>query len=93
MFSCKSLLGLCLIGLFSACTPVTPVVSDFNGASVKIQRSTLTTDTEDQAKAKTMAEATRICQAGGKARAEPASTRTLPGDNYTAEDLFLCLDR
>lgn len=88
-----------ILGIFataavvSACTPVAPVVSDFNGASVKIQRSTLTSDTEEQAKAKTLAEATRICKAGGKMRAEPASTRVLPGDNYIAEDLFLCLER
>lgn len=89
-----SLIGLAaLVISVAACAPVSPVVSDYNGASVKIQRSTLTSDTEEEAKAKTLAEATRICQSGGKRRAEPASTRNLPGDNYTAEDLFLCLDR
>jgi hypothetical protein len=83
---------LVVVGL-SACMPVQPVVSDFNGASVKIQRATLVSDTVDEAKAKTLAEATRICQSGGKARAEYASSRMLPGDTYTAEDLYLCLDR
>ncbi|SIS86856.1 hypothetical protein [Paracoccus saliphilus] len=84
--------SIAIAGL-SACTPVDPIVSDFNGASVKIQRNTLTSDSEEVAKSKTLAEATRICQAGGKARAEPASTRTLPGNEYVVEDLFLCLDR
>ncbi|SEO13179.1 hypothetical protein SAMN04489859_10375 [Paracoccus alcaliphilus] len=85
--------GSIILGALAGCAPVSPIVSDFNGASVKIQRSTLTSDTLEQAKAKTQAEATRICQAGGKTRAEPASTRMLPGDSYIAEDLFLCLDR
>lgn len=82
-------LPLAFLGL-SACMPVQPVVSDFNGASVKIQRATLVSDTEEEAKAKTLAEATRICMAGGKARAEFASTRSLP--DYVTEDLYLCLD-
>lgn len=84
--------GVAVIAL-TACAPVTPIVSDFNGSSVKIQRHTMTSDSEEIAKGKTLAEATRICQAGGKARAEPASTRMLPGDSYTAEDLYLCLDK
>lgn len=80
------------VAVLSGCTPATPIVSDYNGASVKIQRQTLTSDSEDAAKAKSLAEATRICQAGGKQRAEPASTRALPSNNYVVEDLFLCLD-
>ena len=83
------ILPFAFLGL-TACMPVQPVVSDFNGASVKIQRQTLVSDTEDEAKAKSLAEATRICQAGGKVRAEYASTRALP--DYTVEDLFLCLE-
>lgn len=74
-----------------SCGPVTPVVSDFNGASVKLQRSTLVADDEATIKSKMQTEATRICQAGGKPRAEYASTRLI--DDYLAEDLYLCLER
>ncbi|WP_312529923.1 hypothetical protein [Paracoccus sp. (in: a-proteobacteria)] len=83
-------ISLGLIAL-TACVPVTPVVSEFNGASVKIRRHTLSSDNEEVAKSKTLAEANRICQAGGKKRAEPASTRMVA--DYEAEDLFLCLDK
>lgn len=61
-----------------------PVVSDFNGASVKIQ--TYLTSQEEMANALT--EAQRICGTAGK-RAEFASTRYM--GNYAYEHLYLCL--
>jgi len=62
----------------------TPVVSDFNGSSVKIQESF----GGRAPSAETKAEAARICGKVGK-KAEGASTRELP--NYQTEYLFLCL--
>ncbi len=78
--------AIAALGL-AACVPATPVVSDFNGSSVKIQVSQMAD--QEEAKANAQAEATRICQQGGKRRAEPASTRTVA--DYTSELLFLCL--
>ena len=73
--------------LLAGCIPPPqPVVSDFNGDSVKIQIASY----GDPADAKTpsQAEADRICAKRGR-RAEYASTRTLP--DYTLENLYLCL--
>ncbi len=70
----------------TACLEANPIVSDFNGASVKIQTSQFAT--EVSAKDATQAEADRICGQAGK-RAEYASTRVLP--NYMFESLYLCL--
>ncbi|MBN2631595.1 MAG: hypothetical protein JXR75_13775 [Rhodobacteraceae bacterium] len=64
-----------------------PVVSDFNGDSVKIQSDAFLAPKQS---AETDAEALRICRAGGKRRAEYASTRQLP--NYISEHLYLCLN-
>lgn len=80
-------LALGALGTLAACVPATPVVSDYNGASVKIQTSALAS-TEDQ-KTVTQAEASRICGKVGK-RAEYASTIT-NSDTYTSEHLYLCL--
>lgn len=74
--------------LLVACTPPNPIVSDFNGDSVKIQSSQFEDAKESQAAAQI--EADRICQRGNRKRAEYASTRSLP--NYLNEHLFLCLD-
>lgn len=68
----------------SACVPTEPVVSDFNGASVKLV---------DYASGKTeenQAEATRICRAGGKQRAEYASS-SYNSYTYQSQHLYLCL--
>lgn len=65
----------------------TPVVSDYNGASVKLQTSSW--ESAETTKAKTQAEATRICAKTGK-RAEYASTTTNP-NTYISEHLYLCL--
>lgn len=73
--------------LLVGCVPATPVVSDFNGSSVKIQTSQFAD--VDEAKASSQAEADRICRQGGKKRAEYASSRTVA--EYTSEHLFLCL--
>ena len=63
---------------------VAPVVTDFNGSSVKL--------VEDfgarKPSAATVAEAQRICGKVGKT-SEAASSRALP--NYQTEYLFLCL--
>lgn len=77
--------SLFVVGLFlSACGPIVPVVSDFNGSSVKIQEPFGTLEPTAQ----TVAEAGRICGKVGK-KAEYASTVALP--NYQSEYLFLCL--
>lgn len=73
--------------VLAGCIPATPVVSDFNGSSVKIQTSALSDNAEADAKAQ--AEADRICKKGGKRGAEFASTRALP--DYVTERLYLCL--
>ena len=76
---------LASILILSACD-ATPVVSDFNGSSVKIQTSALTSVKE--ARASSQAEANRICGKVGK-HAEYASTRAAA--DYVAEHLYLCL--
>ena len=71
--------------LVSACDiPSNAVVSDFNGVSVKITASILSTNAE----AETQAEAERICAKGGKLNAERVSQRSLP--DYAVEYLFIC---
>lgn len=76
-----------LLGL-AACEPMPGIVSDYNGASVKIRQDTTLSvaAVTDQI----TAEAERICRAGGKGRAEYASTMAHP-NGYYAEHLFLCL--
>lgn len=69
--------------LFAGCVTA-PVVSDFNGASVKV------VDYASGQTAENQAEATRVCRAGGKQRAEYASTSYNP-NSYQSEHLFLCL--
>jgi len=71
--------------VLSACdTP--PVVSDFNGSSVKIQTSAFTSVKE--ARTSSQAEASRICGKVGK-HAEYASTSAAA--DYVSEHLYLCL--
>lgn len=83
----KTVLALAAGLALTACTlpEEVPVVSDFNGDSVKLQMSTFGSD-----RAKLDAEAQRICQRGGKRRAEAASSRQL--GNYQVEYLYLCLN-
>jgi starvation-inducible outer membrane lipoprotein len=76
-------LTMFVMAMLSACAAV-PVVSDFNGSSVKIQSSSLAEDARDA----TQGEADRICSKVGKT-AEYASTRQLP--DYNVEFLYLCL--
>jgi hypothetical protein len=71
----------------AACGAPTPIVSDYNGSAVKIQLSSLIDGSRND---ETDAEATRICKAGGKGRAEYASSRDM-GD-YNMEHLYLCLN-
>lgn len=76
-------------GMFAlAACDVPPIVSDYNGDSVTIVTSAF--QTTEAALPAAQAEATRICQTGGKTRAEYASTRTNP-NTYESFNLFLCL--
>jgi glycerate-2-kinase len=77
-------LRIFLIPLMLAGCVTTPIVSDFNGSSVKIVESFGGTKPSEA----TIAEAKRICAKVGKT-AEGASARSLP--NYDTEYLFLCL--
>jgi hypothetical protein len=63
---------------------ITPVISDFNGNSVKLQQSF----GGGTPSAETTLEANRICRKVGK-DAEFASYRNLP--DYNTEYLFLCI--
>ncbi|MCV2866178.1 hypothetical protein [Defluviimonas sp. WL0075] len=73
--------------LLSGCVANTATVSDYNGASVKVQTTNLVPVKDQIEVAKK--EADRICALGTSKRAEYASTRQLP--DYSAEHLFLCL--
>jgi len=79
----------CAAALLSvaACVPAQPIVSEYNGSSVKIQTSSLAATAD--IKSSTQTEANRICGKTGK-RAEYASTVTNP-NTYVSEHLFLCL--
>lgn len=85
-----SVLSLGLIVGLAACAPANPIVSDYNGDSVKIQMNTLHGDSKEVAQQKALAQANEICQRGHKKTAEFVSVRQLP--EYNAEYLFLCLN-
>lgn len=68
----------------SACVPTEPVVSDYNGASVKLVDYAAGKTPENEA------EAIRICRAGGKQRAEYASS-SYNSYTYQSQHLYLCL--
>lgn len=80
----KKLLLIAPALLLSACVTAAPTVTDFNGASVKLNTDVLTA----YPNAATNAEAMRICGMSGK-RSEYASTRPIPNVGY--EHLYLCL--
>lgn len=82
----KMVATLSALVLLTACVEAVPIVSDFNGSSVKIVTNMLTT--EGTARANSQVEADRICGRVGKT-AEFASVRELP--NYQQEALYLCL--
>lgn len=84
----KRFLPLALIATLSACVAAAPVVTDFNGDSVKVQTDAFAPI--EQQKATATAEAQRICATGSKKRAEYASTVN-NSQTYTATHLFLCL--
>ncbi|MBA3908314.1 MAG: hypothetical protein C0524_00220 [Rhodobacter sp.] len=72
----------------AACVPAgEPIVSDYNGDSVKI--AMYNAFGEGARSAATDAEALRICQKGGKRTAEYASVRQ--SAEYQVEHLYLCL--
>ncbi|MDT8856519.1 hypothetical protein RNZ50_16120 [Paracoccaceae bacterium Fryx2] len=77
------LAGIVALLLLAGCES-RPLVSDYNGASVKVQTDMFTAEPGESA----LAEARRICGATGK-RAGYASTRALP--DYNHEHLYLCL--
>lgn len=68
----------------SACVTAAPTVTDFNGASVKLNTDVLTAYPNSA----TNSDAARICGISAK-RAEYASTRPIPSTGY--EHLYLCL--
>ena len=80
-------LPACLFAL-TACVPAgQPIVSDYNGDSVKIAMDNIFG--EGVRSEATDAEALRICQKGGKRTAEYASVRQ--SSEYQVEHLYLCL--
>ncbi|MDZ4393530.1 hypothetical protein [Cypionkella sp.] len=81
----RILIGMVLLAPIG-CAPATPIVSDFNGDSVKIVQVNMLG--EGARSDRTDAEADRICAKRGRA-AEFASQRVLP--NYQVEFLYLCL--
>ncbi len=80
----NTVFGLSLLVMAGCSTE--PLVSDFNGSSVKLQTDAFTPLAE--AKRMSQAEADRICGKVGK-QAEYASSREVPG--YVYEHLYLCL--
>ena len=66
-----------------------PVVSNYNGDSVKIQATSLF-GLNDETKQKMQKEASRICSKGHKKKAEYVSSRFV--SDYVSESLFLCLN-
>jgi len=74
------------LGLAGCVESSIPVVSDYNGASVKIQEPGLFTSTPPSAAA--IAEAGKICKTAGK-RANFASSSMV--SEYRVDHLFLCL--
>ena len=82
----KSFLSILLLAV-SACAMPEPIVTDFNGSSVKLTVPK-GTEVNPEMKDKTNAEATRICGRVGKSP-EIASSRAV--SQYQSEVLFLCL--
>ena len=78
---------LSTLSLAACVAPSEPLVSDYNGASVKIAMTNFAG--EGGRSAATDAEALRICQKGGKRTAEYASVRQ--SSEYQVEHLYLCL--
>lgn len=83
-------LAIAAVAALASCGPAVPVVSDYNGDSVKIQMNTLHSEGKEAAEAKALAEASSICQRGHKKQAELVSSRVV--QDYTVEYLFLCLN-
>jgi hypothetical protein len=84
----RKLAQLTVLVALAGCVPAgEPIVSDYNGDSVKIAMSNAFG--EGARSAATDAEALRICQKGGKRTAEYASVRQ--SADYQVEHLHLCL--
>lgn len=83
----KIVLAMAGVLALSACMPSTATVSDFNGASVKIQTNIMADRKEAAANAQK--EADRIC-ATNKKRAEYASSIPVPRTDVN-EHLYMCL--
>lgn len=86
----RPIIATVILGLLSGCENPAPLVSDYNGASVKITQTQIATPSDPKDPA-VVGEAQRICGTAGR-RAEYASTRLNP-NTYEATHLFLCLDR
>lgn len=84
----KAAVPLIALAFLIACVPAgDPIISDYNGDSVKIAMNNAFG--EGARSAATDAEALRICQKGGKRIAEYASVRQ--SAEYQVEHLYLCL--
>lgn len=83
----KYSLGIAAALLLVACDVTEPVVSDFNGNSVKIATSSF--DSVEHQRKTALVEANRICGKVGK-KAEYAST-SANSQTYQNTNLYLCL--
>jgi hypothetical protein len=83
----KLLLPACGLLILAGCTEPEPIVSDFNGDSVKIVTSQFAK--QDEIEAKALAEADRICKTRSR-KAQYVSKRSYSNE-YTDERLYLCL--
>ena len=86
---------LSVLGLAACAPPPGPVVSDYNGDSVKIQELAIhlkyAPEKEKAANLQNMHnEANRICRTGHGKKAELASMKEDPSDIYIT-NLYLCL--
>ncbi len=80
-------LVLAAAALLAACVPSEPLVTDYNGASLKLTMTNFAG--EGVISDATNAKALTICQSGGKRRTEYASSRMV--NDYQIEHLYLCL--
>lgn len=78
-----------ICALLVGCVSTAATVEEFNGDSVKVNVDMFLP--MDQQKEVAGAEATRVCQAGGKRRAEFASYAD-NGPDYMMTLLYLCLN-
>lgn len=87
MPSNTALLPVLFLLALTACVPSEPLVSDYNGDSVKLVQANWAG--EGVRNSVSDAEALRICRAAGKQKAEFGSSRMI--NDIQIEHLYLCL--